>query len=59
MVGGLAANIGKTYMCMSRKLFEGAKNKGVRDVWEFQRFSSHGFCQVWLNGYLSVRINMH
>ena len=57
VVGGLDAEICKTYMCTPRNRFGGLRTKVGGTFGNFT-VPPRVFCQVWLNVYLSLRINM-
>ena len=55
--GGLVTYVCKIYLCTARKLVRGAQNEGG-GTFGNSNVPPRGFCQVWLNAYLSLRINM-
>ena len=55
--GGGVVYICKTCLCTPRKLLRGDKTK-LRGTFGNFNVPPRGFCQVWLNTHLSLKINM-
>ena len=55
--GGAVAHICKTYLCTPRKLLWRAKTN-LRGTFGTFNVPPRGFCQVWLNPFFSLKINI-